>query len=161
MPIIRLTTLVNASVERVFDLSRCIDLHESSMSAHGEKAVAGITAGLISPGETVTWRAKHFGIWQHLTSRITKYDRPNHFRDSMVKGAFKRFDHDHFFTATAETTTEMIDVFDYASPLGLAGKIVDALILKSYMTQLLEERNRVVKAVAESEQWRKFLSEQS
>lgn len=158
MPIIHLTVLVDAPIERVFDLARCIDLHENSMSAHGEKAIAGITTGLISLGETVTWRAKHFGIWQHLTSHIAKYDRPNHFRDSMVRGAFKRFDHDHFFTASTETTTEIIDVFDYTSPLGFVGEIVDGLILENYMKRLLEERNRIIKAVAESEQWQQFLN---
>ena len=32
--------------------------------------------------------ARHFGITQELTSRITAFDRPRHFRDEMEKGAF-------------------------------------------------------------------------
>ena len=102
MPVLELTTLVAAPVERVFDLSRSIDLHTASTAATGERAVAGVTSGLIGPGEEVTWRARHFGVWQSLTSRIVIFDRPRHFRDSMVRGAFRRFDHDHRFEPCAE-----------------------------------------------------------
>ena len=97
MPTIKLETKINAPLERVFDLSRCIDLHEATMTKHHEKAVSGVTKGLINLNETVTWEATHFGLRQKLTSKITEFERPNHFRDSMVKGAFARFDHDHFF----------------------------------------------------------------
>lgn len=97
---IELTTCVAASPERCFDLARSVDLHTRSTSATGERAVGGVTTGLLGLGQEVTWRARHFGVRQELTSRITAYDRPRHFRDSMVRGAFRRFDHDHFFEQT-------------------------------------------------------------
>src|SRR6185436_13838609 len=140
MPILTLTTDIRAPIERVFDLSRSIDLHQTSMTGRGETAVAGVTTGLIDLGETVTWRARHFGIWQHLTSQITAFDRPRHFRDEMVSGAFARFVHDHHF-AEAEPGTRMTDTFDYTSPLGLLGRVADALFLERYMRALLAERN--------------------
>lgn len=159
MPVLELTTLVAAPVERVFDLSRSIDLHTASTAATGERAVAGVTSGLIGPGEEVTWRARHFGVWQSLTSRIVIFDRPRHFRDSMVRGAFRRFDHDHRFEACAEGT-RMRDVFDYTSPLGVLGRLADALVLERYMRALLEERNRVIKEVAESpDAFRRYLGD--
>ena len=96
MPIIKIEMKIDALIERVFDLARCIDLHTESMSQSREKAVAGKTKGLINKDETVTWEAIHFGVKQKLTSKITIFERPYRFRDSMVKGAFKRFDHDHF-----------------------------------------------------------------
>src|SRR5437867_2964845 len=68
-----------------------------------------------------TWRTRtlrHSLIQQTLTSRITAFERPRHFRDSMVRGAFKRFDHDHYFTTYDAGGTVMHDVFDYAAPLG-------------------------------------------
>lgn len=156
MPILHLTTLIHAPVDLVFDLARCIDLHETSMTTHGETAVGGLTSGLITLGQTVTWRAKHFGIWQRLTAQITIYDPPHHFRYTMVAGAFKRFDHDHYFQPQGSQTC-MIDVFDYTSPLGLLGFIADALVLKRYMERLLAARNQVIKTVAESSQWQTFL----
>ena len=158
MPIIEIEFIVNAPIERVFDLARCIDLHETTMSKHREKAVAGVTKGLIDLNETVTWQATHFGVKQKLTSKITAFERPRHFRDSMVSGAFKRFDHDHFFEQTGAQTL-MRDVFDYDSPLGVLGRIANALFLEKYMREMLTERNRLIKNFAESEDWRKFLAE--
>lgn len=49
-----LKTFIDAPVERCFDLARSIDLHKISLEHTNEKAVAGKTAGLIEPGESVT-----------------------------------------------------------------------------------------------------------
>lgn len=157
MPVIELTTPFNAPRERVFDLARSIDLHVASTAHTGERAVAGVTTGLIGLDQEVTWRARHFGVVQHLTSRITQFDRPRHFRDSMVRGAFNRFDHDHFFEEDGSTTV-MIDRFDYTSPLGVLGCLADGLFLRRYMERLLEGRNNVIKDAAESDAWRQYLS---
>lgn len=156
MPVIELKTLIRAPMERCFDLSRSVDLHVQSTSSTRERAIAGVTRGLLGAGDEVTWRARHFGIWQNLTSRMTIFDRPRHFRDSMVRGAFSRFDHDHFFTTQGEYT-EMRDVFDFASPLGPLGRIADGLVLTRYMTRFLAERNGVIKRVAESDDWRAYV----
>jgi ligand-binding SRPBCC domain-containing protein len=156
MSTIELTTLILAPPERCFDLSRSIDLHMASTHETGERAVAGVTSGLIGPGEDVTWSARHFGVRQKLTSRIITFDRPRHFRDSMVRGAFRRFDHDHFFTAKGDAT-EMRDVFDFESPLGPLGRIADALVLTRYLRGFLERRNQVIKRAAETDEWRALL----
>ena len=86
---------------------------------------------------------------QRLTSRVTALDRPNHFRDCQVHGPFRRFAHDHIFTAESGATL-MIDVFDYKSPLGLLGSCADQLFLKSYMAKFLGRRALVIKRAAES-----------
>src|SRR5579872_4582748 len=144
MPRIELTTIINAPVEKAFDLARSIDVHTESTKQTGEKAIAGRTSGLIELGESVTWLAKHFGIWQTLTSKITEFDRPNFFVDEMVKGAFKSFRHEHHFSR-ADDGTLMKDIFVFESPFGILGRIFNWLILTNYMTKLLEERNRVIK----------------
>jgi ligand-binding SRPBCC domain-containing protein len=157
MPKIELEITIKAPVERVFDLARCIDLHAETMDKYGEKAVGGVTAGLINLGQTVTWEAAHFGVRQRLTSRITIFDRPRHFQDVMVSGAFKGFTHDHFFTENG-TQTVMKDLFDYTAPWGILGRVADALFLKKYMRKVLSERNELIKRIAENGDWRKFLS---
>lgn len=156
MPIIRFTTRIHAPIECCFDLARSIDFHVRSMSRSGEAAIAGVTTGLISHGQEVTWRAKHFGVWQTLTSRITEYDRPRHFRDSMVRGAFRRFDHDHHFRPDGDWTA-MEDVFDYAAPLWLLGRIAEVAFLNRYLRNMLTDRANQIKAAAESGEWRGFL----
>jgi ligand-binding SRPBCC domain-containing protein len=112
VPVIDITTQVQAPIQRVFDLSRSVDLHTASTAHTGERAVAGVTSGLMVLGHEVTWRARHLGFWQNLTSRITAFEPPTHFRDSLVRGAFRRFDHDHFFSQQGDITL-MRDVFDY------------------------------------------------
>src|SRR5471030_2347748 len=150
MPKIVLLTEINAPLEKCFDLARSIDLHIESTKQTGEQAIAGCTSGLIELGETVTWRAKHFGVWQTLSSKITQFDYPNSFTDEMVSGAFKRFKHQHLFY-TADGQTMMKDVFDFESPYGILGKIANALFLKRYMENLLIQRNLVIKRTAESD----------
>jgi ligand-binding SRPBCC domain-containing protein len=156
VPVIELTTEVRAPIERTFDLSRSVELHMASTAQTGERAVAGVTSGLIVLGQEVTWRARHLGVWQLLTSRITAFDRPFHFRDSQVRGAFHHFDHDHFFTRRGEITV-MRDVFDFQSPFGILGRIADRLFLIEYMRRFLLTRNALIKTVAETDEWRRYL----
>lgn len=156
MPVLDLTTEIHAPVARCFDLARSVDLHTRSTAHTGERAVDGRTSGLLGPGEQVTWRARHFGVWQRLTSRITLFDPPHRFRDSMVAGAFTRFDHDHFFEPRGDRTV-MRDVFDYTSPLGPLGRLADRLLLAAYLRRFLATRNQILKDVAESDDWRALL----
>lgn len=156
MPRIELTTEIKASIEVVFDLSRSIDLHKISTEHTNETAIDGKTSGLIEMGEFVTWRAKHFGVYQKLTSEITEFDRPNHFVDEMVRGAFKSFKHEHHFKHT-QYGTLMTDYFDYVSPLGWLGKIADSLFLRKYMTNLLIKRNEIVRSFAESGRYKEVI----
>jgi len=150
MPVIRLETFINAPKETVFDLARSIDLHQISTAHTNEKAIAGKTSGLIELDEWVTWEARHFGIVQKLTSKITAMNVPDHFVDEMVSGAFKSFRHEHIFEMEGAGTL-MIDVFNYVSPFGIFGKLADQIFLKRYMAALLTQRNEVIKAHAEEQ----------
>jgi len=146
MPVIELATHINAPIGKCFDLARNIDVHVASTRHTGETAIAGRTSGLIELGEWVTWRAKHFGIWQTLTSKITEMEYPNFFTDEMGQGAFKNFRHEHYFFAIKDETL-MKDIFRYESPYGT---IFDLVFLQNYMRRLLEKRNLVIKEVAEA-----------
>jgi ligand-binding SRPBCC domain-containing protein len=160
MSVVELITFIQAPVERVFDLARSVDLHLASTAHTGERAVAGVTSGLLGPGDQVTWRGKHFGVWQHLTSRITRYDRPHHFRDSMIRGAFRRFDHDHYFEASnaGDAQTRMTDVFDFTSPLGPLGVLADRSFLIRHIRTLLIQRNEIIRETAETHRWAAYLN---
>jgi hypothetical protein len=160
MPTIELTNSIAAPIERVFDLARSIDLHTDSTSGTGEHAIAGVTSGLIGLGQEVTWRAKHFGIWQSLKVRITEYERPNHFADVMLRGAFRSMEHHHYFEQAGNSTI-MRDIFSFRSPLGILGSIADILFLTRYMKSFLIERNRVIKLTAESDAWNKYIGPSS
>ena len=150
MPKIKLKTIIHADIEICFDLARSIDLHSISTAKTHEKAVDGKTKGLIELNEFVTWEATHFGVRQKLTSKITAFERPFHFRDEQQKGIFKRIYHDHYFQKL-EDGVLMTDEFTYEAPFGILGKWVEKLILTSYLTKFLEERNQMIKEYAESD----------
>jgi ligand-binding SRPBCC domain-containing protein len=144
-------TVIRAPIERCFDLARSVEVHLAGNVHWGEQAVAtgGVTSGLVGLGERVTWRAKHFRIWQTLTSEITAMDPPNYFQDTMLRGAFQTMNHEHFFRSVGPDRTEMRDVFCFSAPLGFLGRIAEALVLRDYMRALLRERNAVIREFAE------------
>lgn len=154
---ITLETAIGAPPERVFDLARSIDLHHRSLDWTREVPVAGRTSGLIGLDEWVTWRAWHLGVRQRLTSRISAYDRPRYFQDVMVRGAFAWMEHDHWFDTAPGGGTVLRDEMRFAAPLGIVGRMVEALVLRRYMTRFLERHNAVIKRVAETDAWREFL----
>jgi ligand-binding SRPBCC domain-containing protein len=148
MTTINLTTTINAPKQIVFDLSRNIDVHQNSASQTNEKAIAGVTSGLINSNETVTWRGKHFGFYLTHKSRITVMNLFDYFVDEMEEGNFKSFKHEHFFEVQNGVTT-MIDTLCYETPFGIFGKLFDYLLLKKHLTNFLLERNRILKEMAE------------
>lgn len=152
VPILEIHTSIDAPVERVFDLCRSVDAHVATAGASGERAVGGVTTGLLGLGDEVTWSARHFGWRWRLTSRITQFDRPRHFRDSMVSGVFARFDHDHEFDSDGEAT-RVRDVFDFTSPWGPLGRLADVLLVTRHMRRFLERRMLGIKQIAESTGW--------
>ncbi|MBD3943443.1 SRPBCC family protein [Microbacterium sp. NEAU-LLC] len=133
-----LVTEASISAEALFDLSLDIDAHVDSMSQTGERAISGVTTGVIGLGDTVTWRARHFGIWWTMTSQITALDRPSHFTDRQVRGPFKTFVHEHRFEQLA-TGSRMTDTITLASPV--FGALVERLILVPYLRRLIARRN--------------------
>jgi ligand-binding SRPBCC domain-containing protein len=156
MPTIHLTTFIQAPTDRVFDLSRHVDLHKQSMAKHKEEAVAGTRFGLMEKDDTVTWKAKHLFKTRMLRIKITKMNKPETFTDEQIEGGFKVMKHEHHFKP-CENGTIMIDLFYFESPYGSMGKVLNRVYLTSYMKKLLETRNRIIKEVAESEKWKKLL----
>ena len=157
MPYIHLTTFIAAPAEKVFDLSRSINLHKISMRSSNEEAVGGVTSGLIKENETVTWKAKHLFKTRLYTSKITSMNAPEMFVDEMVKGDFKSFRHQHYFKQIGNGTI-LIDIVDFDSPYGFIGKMLNKFHLKKYVQNLLIKRNDVVKEYAESNKWQFVLN---
>ena len=158
MPTIHLTTFIAAPVERVFDLSRSIDVHKKTMAHTDEQAVAGTTSGLIQENETVTWKAKHLGKIRVMKVKISSMLPQQSFTDEMLNGDLKQMKHEHHFKPIKNGTL-MIDLFSFESPYGIAGRVANYVFLQRYFRRLLERRNQFIKDFAESDKW-KFLLHQ-
>ena len=148
MTTIHLTTKIKASKQNVFDASRNIDIHQKSASKSKEKAIAGVTSGLINLNETVTWRGKHFGFFLTHKSRITTMNLHDYFVDEMEHGKFKTFKHEHFFEEENGVTI-MKDKLQYETPFGIFGELFDILFLEKHLVKFLLERNKILKEVSE------------
>lgn len=133
-------SLIPAPPASAFALSLSIDLHLGSMAASGERAVGARIAGVLGPGEEVTWRARHFGVAWTMTSRITAYEPAARFVDEQVRGPFRFFRHEHLF-AGAPGGTRMTDRIEFAAPVPLAGRAAERLVLERYLRRLIERRN--------------------
>jgi ligand-binding SRPBCC domain-containing protein len=159
MQTIQIQTRIAAPPDRCFLLSLNIDLHKESTAQTSERAIAGVTHGLIGPNETVTWQGRHFGLMLTHETLISKYARPHHFQDIMLRGTFKSFEHDHYFDEQPDGTTLMRDELRFAAPLGPLGWLAETLILRRYLSSFLMERNQLIKAVAESPEarWKKYI----
>ena len=155
---IYLQTFISAPMEICFNLARSIDLHKISLEHTSEKAIDGRTGGLIEKGEFVTWQAKHFGLNQKLSVKITEMNPPVYFCDEMTQGAFKTMRHEHFF-GQKENGTLMTDKFFYEVPFWIFGRVFNTLILENYMKRLLQTRNQTIRRIAESEEWKKLINQ--
>lgn len=122
----------------LFAVSLDIGAHLESMRASGERAVGGVTAGRIAEGESVTWRARHFGVVWTMTSRITALREGQSFTDEQVRGPFRVFRHEHVFEP-AGAGSRMIDRIEVASPV--FGRLAERLVLVPYLRRLIRVRN--------------------
>lgn len=148
MPVIKHDIYINAPINVCFDLARNVEVHTETTSKTKERAIDGVTVGLMENGDTATWEATHLGVRQKLTAKIIEMEKPYKFTDVMVKGAFHSFTHTHEFIESG-TGTIMEDTFSYKSPFGILGKIADKLFLEKYMRNFILNRAKELKRIAE------------
>jgi len=148
MPLIEHQQFIKAPIEVCFDLARNVEIHTLTTSQTKERAIGGVTEGHLEQGDSITWEAIHFGIKQKLTAKVILMERPKKFVDIMTKGSFHSFVHTHQFIEEAGGTL-MIDIFQYKSPLGLIGILIDKLFLEKYMKSFIVSRAKELKKIAE------------
>ena len=141
--------VIAAPIERCFRLSLCIDLELEAIAKYRSRAVAGVTSGFIGSGETVTWSTRQFGIPVKHTSRITGFYSPAYFQDSMVRGIFRSYVHDHFFRSIDSKTTEMRDHLQFSMPVFMLGVLSERLVVKRRLGALIARRNAFIQRYAE------------
>jgi len=147
MRVLTVVTETPRSIGALFDVSLDIDAHMGSMRQSGERAVGGVTSGRIGLGQTVTWRARHFGMWFTMRSKITELERPTRFVDEQAAGPFKSFRHEHLFVRV-DGLTRMTDTITLASPI--FGRLAESLVLVPYLRKLIQKRNQHLLALLES-----------
>ncbi len=150
---------INAPIERCFLLSTSLELVGQLLEMRAVAGDSRKTCGLVTGGDRIVWQGLVFGLPQVHESLITRYERPGFFQDTMARGRFKRFQHDHLFTEI-DGHTLVVDKLRFSLPLGWPGKIVARRMLVPYLSGLLRRRMMLLRHVAESEEWRRYLPEE-
>ena len=149
---------VNAPIERCFLLSTNVELVAQTLGMRADLQDLHGADGMVAGGDRLVWRGWKFGLPQMHESLITKYQRPEFFQDTMRRGRFKKYQHDHHFTEI-DGWTLMVDKLRFSLPMGVLGKQVARHVMVPYIAKLLRRRMLLLKRVAESEEWRRYLKE--
>jgi ligand-binding SRPBCC domain-containing protein len=145
---------VRAPIERCFLLSTSVALVERELKMH---PVRGRTAGLVVGGDTVRWEGRQLGLPQFHESLIESYEPYSFFRDRMIAGRFATFEHAHAFRDCGDGAVLMSDDLRFSMPFGWMGDLVGEWILVPHIRGLMRRRFRMLKRIAEGEEWRKYL----
>jgi ligand-binding SRPBCC domain-containing protein len=152
MVTIRLTTWVNAPMERCFRLATSAEFN----SAAGSTAAHAAGSEELQVGDTLVWHSWRWGLRLSHTSRIDQLRPFTYFREVMVEGGFRKYDHDHHF-APMDDGTRMRDEVHFVAPMGPVGVVLARVLLRKYVMRLIAERHSRIKQTAESSEWRKYL----
>jgi ligand-binding SRPBCC domain-containing protein len=126
-----------------------VSAHLSSTAQTEERLVSSLASDLLGPGDVVTWEARHLGVRQRLTSKITQFDAPRSFEDEQIAGPFASFWHRHEFRGRDDATV-MTDLVRYRAPLGPIGWLVERVYLDRYLRAFLRHRAAHLRALAEA-----------
>ena len=143
--------IVRAPIDRCFLLSTSIEIVERELRMH---PVRGRTRGLVVGGYTVRWEGWQMGLPQFHESLIEAFHPPTFFRDRMIAGRFRTFEHDHSFADRCDGTVLLSDELRFTMPWSFLGTMVGSLRLVPHIRGLMRRRFALLKRIAESEEWR-------
>lgn len=155
---LRDSTVIAAPIERCFQLSTSIEVVALTL---GMRPVEGKLEGMILAGDRLVWRGWKFGMPQMHETLITGYREPKSgepafFQDTMGRGRFQTFQHDHRFTQTSGGTL-LEDELRFSMPLRWAGEIAGKFVMVPHIQGLLRRRFALLKRLAEADGWREFI----
>jgi ligand-binding SRPBCC domain-containing protein len=148
---------INAPIERCFLLSTNIEL---AGRTYGMKPIEGKLSGLFVADDRLVWAGWKFGFPQMHESYVTQFEPPAFFQDTMGRGRFKRYQHDHHFYEMNDRTV-LNDKIRFTMPFGILGRLVGQFVLVPYLSKRLRRRLALLKKVAENgKEWPKYLPQQ-
>jgi len=85
-----------------------------------------------------------FGIPVRWVTEITQVREPYFFVDNQKSGPFKFWHHQHFFNEL-KNGTQIVDILNYAAPIGFVGNIAEKLIVDSKVQGIFDYRREKLK----------------
>jgi len=145
--------VIRAPLERCFLLSTNVEIVQRELGMHPAR---GKTSGLVAGGDTILWMGWKLGLPQFHESLIDEF-RPNRFfRDRMIAGRFRTFEHDHVFDPVAGGV-RLHDDLRFTMRWGAFGDLLGRWVLVPHIRRLMRRRFELLKRIAESDEWRRYL----
>ena len=108
------------------------------------------TGSIEQPGSRVKIRLRVGPFFQTWTSERAACEPGRMFRDVMVAGLFRRWEHTHLFIPDGQNRSWLEDRVDYEFPLGWFGKLVGGTYTRRRLSRMFVWRHRVTaEAVAQ------------
>ena len=146
--------VIHAPAERCFLLSTNVAIVERELGMHPR---AGRTTGLVTGGDTILWKGWQLGLPQFHHSLVENFQPPLFFRDRMIAGRFRTFEHDHSFLDRGNGDVVLSDELRFTMPLGWIGDLAGALVLAPHIRRVMRRRFVLLKRLAETDEWRNYL----
>jgi ligand-binding SRPBCC domain-containing protein len=149
MAIVKSSVVINASSEVVFDFHT--DTRNLPLISPSWMKVEILKTTGDGKGKMIELYITQFGLFKtKWIVEIAEYDRPVRITDIAHKGPFKRFRHQRDIKRISDSSCELTDTFDYELPLGIIGKIGDAVMMKRFVEKMFRERHIKTKLVLET-----------
>jgi uncharacterized protein len=108
------------------------------------------TGSIEQPGSRVKIRLRAGPLFQTWTAELTACEPGRMFRDVMVHGPFRRWEHTHSFILDGQNKSWLEDRVEYEFPLGWFGKFVGGGYTRRRLSRMFEWRHKVTaEAVAQ------------
>lgn len=156
--VLRDEVVVFAPIDRCFLLSTSVEIVERELKMH---PVRGRTHGLVVGGDRIRWEGWQLGLPQFHESLIEDFRPFAFFRDRMIAGRFQTFGHDHSFILEPDGSVRMSDEIRFTMRWGWLGAALGRLVLVPHIRGLLRRRFALLKRIAEGDEWRKYIPEET
>jgi hypothetical protein len=101
------------------------------------------TGGIENVGSRVKISLRVGPFSQTWTAEHTACEPGRMFRDVMISGPFRRWEHTHLFIPNGENSSWLEDRVEYEFPLGWLGKLFGGAYTRRRLTRMFEFRHRV------------------
>ena len=92
-------------------------------------------------GSRIEYQLRVRGVPMRWVSEIAEWKPPYRFVDTQLRGPYALWRHQHTFT-TERGGTRIGDEVEYAMPLGIAGVIAHALVVRRDVESIFDYRQR-------------------
>jgi ligand-binding SRPBCC domain-containing protein len=155
---LRESITIHAPIERCFLLSTHLAIVQQELGMRPvQRSNKGRIEGFVQDQDTIRWQGWKFGLPQFHESLIEAFDPPHFFRDRMIAGRFRSFEHDHAFEELADGSTRLIDELRFIMPFGRLGDLAGAVLLSPHIHNLIRRRFQRLRHIAESDAWQQYL----